>query len=138
MEFIIDPYVGAGSILLGMTSQQIQNALSAKPEKFRKFEDDDFDTDAFDWCHVYYKNPGVCEAIEFFKPAKIIFKGQNLLGQSFENVKKLFLEHDKSLELDDSGLTSYKYGVGIYAPYAIKTPTDPIEGVIVFEKGYYD
>lgn len=138
MEFIIDSNVGAGNILFGMTSQQIQNVLSAKPKKFKKFEDDEFDTDAFDWCHVYYKKPGVCEAIEFFEPAVVIFKGQNLIGKSFQDVKSLFLKHDKSVELDSSGLTSYKFGIGIYAPFAQKEPSEPLEAVIVFEKGYYD
>ncbi len=137
MEFIINPYVGAGKILLGMSSQEIQDILSFKPERFKKSEDDDCDTDAFEWCHVYYKKPGVCEAIEFFEPAKVIFMGQNLIGRPFIDLKKLFGELDESIELDESGLTSYKYGIGIYAPSAKNKPSDPVEGAIVFEKGYY-
>ena len=138
MEFLIVPYIGAGKILLGMTSDQISEVLSAKSEKFKKYEDDEFDTDAFKWCHIYYKSPGVCEAIEFFEPAKVLFMEHSLIGKPFKDVKKLFLKYDKELELDETGLTSYKYGVSIYAPFAKERPSDPIEGVLVFEKGYYD
>ena len=138
MEFIIEPYVGAGKILLGMTSQQIQDVLNATPEKFKKSVKDEFETDAFECCHIYYKSPGVCEAIEFFQPAKVIFMGQTLLGKPFEIIKQLFLKYDDSVVLENAGLTSYKYGIGIYAPAAIKEPSDSIEGVIVFEKGCYD
>lgn len=138
MEFAIEPYVGAGKIRLGMTSQQIQDVLNATPEKFKKSAKAEIETDAYKWCHIYYKNPGVCEAIEFFQPAQVILGGQNLLGKPFETIKQLFLKHDDSVVLENAGLTSLKYGVGIYAPSALKEPSEPIERVIVFEKGYYD
>ncbi|APM38927.1 hypothetical protein [Clostridium kluyveri] len=138
MEFSIEPYVGVGKILLGMTSQQIENILRIKPRKFKKFEDDEFETDAFDMCYVYYKDPGVCEAIEFFKPAIVTLNGTNLIGESYKDVKNLFLMLDEETEYEDTGLTSYKYGVGIYAPFAEDDPLEPVEGVIIFENGYYD
>lgn len=121
-----------------MTSQQIENILRIKPRKFKKFEDDEFETDAFDMCYVYYKDPGVCEAIEFFKPAIVTLNGTNLIGESYKDVKNLFLMLDEETEYEDTGLTSYKYGVGIYAPFAEDDPLEPVEGVIIFENGYYD
>lgn len=138
MEFSIEPYVGVGKILLGMTSQQIEDILSAKPRKFKKFSDDEFETDAFDMCYIYYKSTGICEAIEFFKPAIVTFSGIDLLGKSYVDVKNLFLSLDEDIECEDSGLTSYKYGIGIYAPFATEEPLEPAEGVIIFENGYYD
>lgn len=138
MEFSIEPYTGSGEILLGMTSQQIEEILSAKPRKFKKFRDDEFETDAFDMFYVYYKSPGICEAIEFFKPAVVTFSGVNLMQKSYDELKRLFLSLDEDTECDDSGLTSYKYGIGIYAPLAEDEPLEPAEGVIIFEKGYYD
>ncbi|MBC8062413.1 MAG: hypothetical protein H7Y18_17345 [Clostridiaceae bacterium] len=138
MKFLIEPYVGGGEILFGMNSQQIEETLSVKAIKFKKFEDDELDTDAFDMCHIYYKNPGICEAIEFFKSAIVIFSGVNLLEKSYYDVKKLFLALDEKTECDDSGLTSYKYGIGIYAPFATEEPLESAVGVIIFEEGYYD
>ena len=138
MEFIIHPYIGAGKIEFGMSSGEVQELLAAKPEKFRKYEDDEYDTDAYEWCHVFYKKPGVCEAIEFYKPASIIFRGKNLLGRSYSEVKDFVSEVDDELLLDDTGFTSLKFGFGVYAPFAENEPLEPVEGVIVFEKGYYD
>jgi len=138
LKFIIEPYVGAGKILLGMTSKQIQNELVIKPEKFKKFEDDEFDTDDFKYCHVYYKKPGVCEAIEFFGEAKVIINNETILGKSYTEIKDMFEAIDDSIDFDATGLTSFKYGVGVYAPFAEDEPDEPVESVIVFEKGYYD
>jgi hypothetical protein len=138
MKFSIESYIGVGKILLGMTSQQIEDILSEKPRKFKKFRDDEFETDAFDMCYVYYKSPGICEAIEFFKPVIVTFSGINLMEKSYADVKNLFLSMDEDTECEDSGLTSYKYGIGIYAPFATDEPSEPAEGVIIFEKGYYD
>jgi hypothetical protein len=138
MEFLIKPYVGAGKILLGMTSEQIQEVLQIKPDKFKKFEDDEFDTDDFKCCHVYYKNPGICEAIEFFGDANMIINNKTILGKKYAEIKDMFEKIDDSLEFDATGLTSFKYGVGVYAPFAKDEPDEPAESVIVFEKGYYD
>ncbi len=138
MEFTIIPYVGAGKVLFGMTSPQISEALYTEPKRFKKFEDDEINVDDYGWCHVYYKNPGVCQAIEFFEPAKVLFMGWDIIGNSFKDIKKLFIKHDRETEFDEAGLTSYKYGISIYAPFAQKNPSDSIEGVLVFEKGYYE
>jgi hypothetical protein len=39
--------------------------------------------------------------------------------------------------LDETGFTSNEFGFGVYAPFAVEEPDDPIESVIVFERGYY-
>jgi hypothetical protein len=44
---------------------------------------------------------------------------------------------DPGLEEDGSGLTSDRLGVGLYAPMAAGDPRRPAEGVIVFERDYY-
>lgn len=138
MDFIVKSYVGAPPLFFGMTSHQIQDVLSSIPEKFKKHKDDEYDTDAFKWCHVYYKSPGICEAIEFFPPSIVTFNGVNLFERTFKEIKELFLNIDDSIECKESGLTSYKYGVSFYAPSAEDIPSKPVEGIIVFEKGYYE
>lgn len=138
VEFVINPYIGAGKISLGMTSAAIQEILESHPEKFRKSKNDDFETDAYKWCHIYFEKPGVCNAIEFFSPASVIFNGHNLLGNSYAEVREFVLQYDNTLQFDETGFTSIKYGFGVYAPFAEEEPSEPVEGVIVFEKGYYD
>jgi hypothetical protein len=138
MQFPIEPYVGAGPIRLGMTSQEIQNALSEVPKKFKKFKDDEFQTDSFKTFFAYYKRPGVCEAIEFHQPADVTFRGVQLLNVPFEQSRKMFESLDDGTVVDNTSLTSYKYGIGLYAPFADDEPNLPPEGVIVFERNYYD
>lgn len=138
MNFEINPYVGVGNILLGMTSEQIQKVMTSKPKKFRKFKDDELDTDKYDNFFVYYKRPGICEAIEFFGDAKVLINGKTILGRSYTKVKNMFEAMDNEIEFNDAGLTSLKYGVGVYAPFAQDEPDEPVESVIVFEKRYYD
>jgi hypothetical protein len=138
MNFEIKPYIGAGKILLGMTSEQIQKVMGSKPDKFKKSLDDVYDTEKFACFFAYYKSPGICEAIEFFGEADVIFNGESMIGRPYADVEAMFKKVDNVLELDGAGLTSYKYGVGIYASAAKKEPLEPVEAVIVFEKGYYD
>lgn len=138
MEFLIEPYVGVGTIKLGMNQKDIQEVLNEEPRRFKKFQDDEYETEAYEYFYVYYKNPGICEAIEFFSPAKVILNGITLLELPYKDIEEYFLKIDKDVEIEETGLTSYKYGVGIYAPYALDEPLEKAEGVIVFEKEYYE
>jgi hypothetical protein len=132
MEFNIDPYVGAGPILLGMSREQVRNALGNNYREFKKSQESEMPTDAFEWCHVYYKKSGICEAIEFFRPANPVLFGRVLIDKPINEVIKYFQEMDEKIIIDGDGFTSNKLGIGIYAPY------ETVEGVIVFEKGYYE
>lgn len=138
MKFEIKTYMGVGNILLGMTSEQIQNIMGIIPTKFKKIQTSKMYTDAYEWFHVYYNDKGKCEAIEIFEPSIPVFNGQYLINRPFIEVKNYFDTIDDSIETNDAGFTSLKYGIGIYAPYAEDEPDEPIEGVIIFEHGYYD
>lgn len=48
------------------------------------------------------------------------------------------MEHDSDIEETDDGLTSYKLGIGIYAPDVDEKPSLTPESVIAFAKDYYD
>lgn len=138
MEFIIEPYVGVGKFKFGMTQNEIKVIANEEPRQFKKFQDDEYKTDAYKYFFVYYKNPGICEAIEFFSPAIVKFNGMNILKMSYIDIEKYFLQIDKDLDIEEAGFTSYKYGIAIYAPYVLYEPLKKPEGVLVFEKGYYD
>lgn len=75
-------------------------------------------TDAFrdKGIHVYYKKPGACEAVEFGSPAEPTFMGNKLIGLPFKEGRKIFEKLDDSLEIDDTGFTYYKFGIGVFVP----------------------
>lgn len=138
MKLEIKPYIGAGDVLLGMTSEKIQNIIGIVPTKFKKVQTSKMYTDAYEWFHVYYNDKGKCEAIEIFEPSIPIFRGKYLINRPFIEVKNYFYTIDDSIEINNAGFTSFKYGIGIYAPYAEDEPDEPVESVIIFEHGYYD
>jgi hypothetical protein len=139
MKHEIKPYVGFDQIKFGMTADAVRSGIGGKFHQFEKTFDSEMLTDAFEdkGIHVYYKKPGVCEAIEFGYPADPLFMGNNLIGEPFKEVKKIFLKLDDSIEIDDTGFTSYKFGIGVFVPTLKKSTNEIVQGVIVFEKGYY-
>lgn len=134
----IEPYVGIGPVKLGMSVSEVRGVLKGEVDSYMKSDSDALPSDAFDsvGVHVYYKPPGVCEAVEVASPAVPIFRGRPLLDRHFDEVRKWFEEMDGAVELDESGLTSYKFGIGLYAPGA-NAAGSVVETVIVFERGYY-
>jgi len=138
MDYNIKPYKGVGDISLGMSSREIQEVMCVEPGKFLKFIDDEYNTDAYDTFYVYYKKPGVCEAIEFFRPSTITYNELELLNRSYYEIENYFSLLDENIDIKEDGFISYKTGISIYAPFAKIEPTTPPEGVMIFEKGYYE
>jgi hypothetical protein len=140
MKLEIQPYVGVGPIKFGMTIDEVRKVTGEKPKPFRKTPDDVIPTDAFDelGLHIFYKEPGICEAVEMALAADPTFQGQHLIERSFSQILSWLQTIDDAIKVDESGLTSFKFGIGVYAPEAAEQPDAPVEAVIVFEKGYYE
>ncbi|ARU60926.1 hypothetical protein CBW65_07400 [Tumebacillus avium] len=136
MEFAITAYRSAGPIQFGMPRADVRRVLNESVSEFRKSEPSVALTDAFEWCHVYYKSSELCEAVEFFEPADPTFMGRKLIGRPFREVREFFQEIDDSIEVDESGFISFRYGIGVFV--TLLSQEAPIDGVIVFEDGYYD
>ena len=122
-----------------MTIDEVRKAINQKPKPFLKGPDSTIPTDAFDelGIHIYYKAPGICEAVEMALAADPTFEGRRFIERPFNQVLSWLQTMDDSIKTDDTGLTSFKFGIGIYAPNAIEQPDASVEGVIVFEKDYY-
>jgi hypothetical protein len=134
-------HVGVGSIQFGMTRDQIREIIGGEALSYLKAPSySEMLTDAFEEnsIQVFYKKPGICEAVEFYKPQNPTLMGQSFIGVPFSQARSWFEEHDSNLELEVSGLTSYKLGVGLYAPGYMENISEPVESLIVFEKGYYE
>jgi hypothetical protein len=139
-SFEIESYQGILNCHFGMDTSQIRKVLGAPTKTFKKTSTSVYPTDAFDnlGVHVFYKQPGVCEAIELFSPAQPTFQNRQLIGQPFNQLRDWLRSLDSEVEIDKVGLTSYQFGFGLYAPFAGDEPDGIVEAVIVFERGYYD
>lgn len=139
MEFEFYPKMGVGSLKLGMKMDDVRKAMDL-PFKSISKSDTGVPTDSFleNSVQVFYKQPGICEAIEIYAPLRILLNGVNLLGEPYDKVKSFLAGLDGQLEEDNAGLTSRALGVGIYAPRHSKSPNSPTESVIAFEDGYYE
>lgn len=87
---------------------------------------------------VYYDNKRRVEALEFYEPANIFLNKVNLLKIQAVDAYDLVCSLDKDAVINSDGLTSFKLGVGFYAPYYSENSLYPVESVIVFKQGYYD
>jgi hypothetical protein len=140
MTFDIRPYEGAGKLYFGMTSVEVRKVLGEPSNTFFKTSSDTLETERYehDNLFIYYKEPSNIEAIEFYSPSQVIFDGIKLFELSYEALKTLLLKLDSELEIEVDGLTSYKLGIGAYAPNADEDGSLAVESIIIFEKGYYE
>lgn len=140
MNLNIQPYVGVGPLRFGMSVHQVRETLNLKPKPFLKSSDSLMSSDSFDeiGLQVHYKMPGICDAVEMGLAADPIFRGRRFIERPFSQILSWFRTIDPLIEVDDLGLTSFEFGIGLYVPKIGEAPDAPIEGVIVFEKGYYN
>ena len=139
MDLEVDPYAGIGPVRLGASVREVREAVGARPVQFKKSEDSEMLTDDFGerGLHVYYKKPGLCEAVEVFPEANPTFRGRRLLGEPLGEMLRWFRSIDPDVEVDESGLISYEFGIALYAPQGPDAPDDPAESAFVFARGYY-
>lgn len=142
MDVNVVSYQSAGPILIGMTKEEVRNVMSEKPNDYHNIRGPY--TDYFEESNifVYYTNEdGICEAIEFCEPTIALFNGKPINGIKFIEAMKWLEQFDSEIIYEKYvGLTSYKLGIGIYAPNydEVENKDEYVEAVIVFKKGYYD
>ncbi len=127
---------GFDEVQFGLTSEDIKKIICRVPSKIRKNNFDENDIDMYEDFFVYFDEQGRCEAIEFTRNSKVMFCKIDLFSEYYIELEKIFLKKDPNLEIDDTGFTSYKYGIGVYVPYKEKV-NEKIESVIIFKRGYY-
>jgi len=141
-ELIIDPYKSVGEIKFGMTREEVRSLLGEPSTIFYKGLNTQSPTDAYDniGVHIYYHHPsGYCQALEFFEPSQLLLAEKQLFKLSFANLREWLSSQDPELEIDDEGLTCFKYGLGLYAPEWKEDDNLPVQGVLVFnDRNYYN
>jgi len=140
MDLDIRPYVGVGPLRFGMTRTAVGAALRSKARALRRGSASASPTDAFEEEGVYveYDGEDECEAIEMASPALPTLQGRSLIGVPFKELRDWLASVDATLEVDNAGLTSPLFGIGLFAPAAAKEPLEAVEAVIAFRRGYYD
>jgi len=140
MKFNIKSYSSAGPIKFGMRQSEVRDLLGTNYKSFKRTPASEYPCDYFKslGVFVYYKNPGVVEAIEFAVPAEPIFESENLLNLSYEDLLVFFQMKDANLEIEPDSLISFLFGISAYTPNADENPQLPAESIIAFGNGYYD
>ena len=130
-------YKGFDKLCFGDTRNDVLKILGKPVDSFYKYEDDDCMTDEYDNLFIYYKKGYKIEAVEFFGESDILIDGEVLLNRPFLEVLEIFKKKDDSLDIDEDGFTSIKFGFSIYAPSWEEDEEQTVESVLIFEKGYY-
>lgn len=136
----IKPLQGLEELKFGTPIDLVRENLGVSYKNFKRTPSAVMPCDFFESLGIftYYKPSGTLEAIEFVNPAKPFYLGVSLLEVSVDEIKKVLMEQDLDIEQTGDGLTSYKLGIGLYAPDADENPNLPPEIAIAFEEGYYD
>lgn len=129
------------NIKLKMSRNEINHLLGKPIQVFNRLkgilDDEEEIAEVYPFMHVLYDNDGYCEAFEIFPPGNPIFQGNVFLGKKYKEAEDLLRKMgDTSFVVDESGLTSYRYGIGLYTS-SVEENLE-VESMIVFKKGYYD
>jgi hypothetical protein len=140
MNLTISPNVGVGPIRFGMTIEQVRAAIPYFPRSLKKTSVSAYPTDIFRdiGVHVFYKAPGLCEAVEMGGVAAPTFQEKTIIRRPFHEVLAWIRSVDPDVQVSNSGLKSFKFGISLYAPGVGEDASEPVQGVMVFERGYYD
>lgn len=135
---IIQPNHGVDELFFGMRQAEARTFFQDEPESFKRTENAEWPCDYFasQGLFIYYKAPGLVEAIELCEPSSAILDGFDLLRSPVSEVLLFLQSRDEELEVTDDSFTSYKLGVGGFVP-EMQDGSATVEAVIVFPYGYY-
>lgn len=130
--------IGVGQIRFGMSIDEVRGSVNSEVRSFMKSPQSQFPTDSFldSSIHVFYKTPGVCEAVELYSPANPTLNGQEFIGRRFSAVRDWLEVQDDALEIEYGSVISYSLGIALYIPDLGEIDA-LIESLLVFERGYY-
>ncbi len=139
MNFEVQPNVGAGKLLFGMSRDTVRQLLDEKPQSFKRSAADQTPCDHFSRAGVfaYFNDEDALEALEFSRPALAIFDGVDLLGLTFEEARRKLRSVDAYAEEEADGVIASAVGVSVYAPLAKSNVNAPVESAVAFAPGYY-
>ena len=144
MEIIIHPYQGIeipgkGRIFFGMTRKRVRSFFKETPEELL-IGDSDIPTDSYYEVNLkfFYKKPDILRSIVIASDLDPILQDKHLLITPYQQIEAWFKKIDSNLKIEDhEGLTSYKFGIGFWAPDADEDESEYLaESIYIFEKNF--
>jgi hypothetical protein len=138
MKFILTPdKKSAGKLRIGMTIEEVRYVLGKTPEVSLKQGSDGLPSDYFaeDGFFVYYKKPGIVEAIEFSDDTIIELNNQNLFDLSHTELLDFLKKEDLNVAIERESLTSERLGISAWIPDSDENGS--ARSIIIFDEGYY-
>ena len=137
-EWDVLPYVGAGPLRFGMSTEEVESQLGPPTGLVPKGTDEETVTSYDDLgLFVYVEEGRGCAALEMWGSVLPVLLGHHLLNEPFAALRDWFESADDEVELRTDGLRSTKFGVSLSVP-AIKDPNAQTDGVLAFRRGYWD
>jgi hypothetical protein len=139
MDYTIYPYEGVGQIRLGMTPQQVREILGEPERQLPAGKRCDLPADKYVQLgfFVYYRNPGVCEAISMWD-GSVEFQNVRPLGKSLKYLKDWFMSMGSDIQHFDLGFIAVDFGITINAQNYCPDLSCECDSLIIFERGYYN
>lgn len=121
------PMVSINELTFEMSRDEVRKYLGSYKELKKGFSNKT--SDDFEYCHVYYDENNILEAVEFFNDVEVYIDGVLAFPITKKEFKEKFLNY-KENELKD-GFINYDNSIGIYAP------NDKVESILIGKKVYY-
>jgi hypothetical protein len=138
MRYVITPSIGVQGLPFGEPRVAVRRRVGMPFFSFKRASEEPCDHFQQIGLFAYYDDEDRLAALEFARPAEPILNGVDLLRVDFPTAKSLLAAIGAPIVEDSEGVTSYRAGVGLWAPNADEDATAPCECVIAFSKGYYD
>src|SRR6201996_1411539 len=131
MNWVIHPFRGVGSIEFGMTPEDVRDRMGTDFKTFKRTPQVVFPSDYFpsDGAFFYYNPSGLLEAIELAVPARPTISGLDLFNLPFGQVVTKLSALDNRVEEEIDGAIAHNLGVSVYAPFAKRDRSAPVESV---------
>ena len=136
MDLEIFPHIGVGNIRFNMPRDEVQKRIKGPFRTVRTSTLRDYYHDIGVFCG--YDSADLLEYMEFASPARPVIAGMEFLGLPFREAFDMLRVLDSTVEADNNGATSFRFGVGMWNPAGKKNLEEPVETVIAFRPGYYD
>lgn len=133
IKIVIKPMKSVNELKFGMTREQV-NSLWGSAEQFQKSQFSNNLTDNYGYCHMYYDNNDLFEAVEIISNDLDIYYNDSLLSNKYSEILNFFKNIYDDIEEDDNGFISKKGSIGVY----IENDVDKVDSILFGKENYYN
>ncbi|GKX33704.1 MAG: hypothetical protein MnENMB40S_13220 [Rhizobiaceae bacterium MnEN-MB40S] len=142
MEYDFQPYIGAGPLRFGMTTDEITNILGA-PDMIEYFSNVPeysleyaYDRNGFS---IYFNKEGCVEAMLFMPNTGLIFAGKNLKTVPLLSLRSWVWENDREIEeVEGFDFCSYRFGFFTTSLSTNHDPDTSAYSIMMFRRNYVE